>query len=81
MSFNVSKFNMYIGNTNIADINNINYTLNEQNITRVESIKYLGVIISSNLKWETHINAIVNKAMRTLGLLKHTLLFHADKKN
>ena len=80
MSFNVSKCNiMYIGNTNIVDINNINYTLNEHSITRVETIKYLGVLISSNLKWETHINAIVNKAMRTLGLLKHTL-FHADKK-
>ena len=35
MSFNVSKCSiMYIGNTNIVDLNNIiNYTLNEQNIT------------------------------------------------
>lgn len=80
MSFNVKKCNiMYMGKNRNINIEDINYTLNQQVIKRVESIKYLGVVLTSNLKWESHINAVVNKAMRTLGLIKHTL-FNADVK-
>ena len=38
-----------------------------------------GVTLHRNLKWEGHIHAIINKAMRILGLLK-SMLYHADIK-
>lgn len=47
-----------------------NYTLNGNILETVPSYKYLGVIISSNLSWEPHINYITNNANRTLGYLK-----------
>ena len=33
---------------------------------------YLGVIFSSKLQWNLHINQIVSKANRQLGVLKKT---------
>ena len=34
---------------------------------------YLGVLLRNNLKWDTHVDQVANKARRILGLLKHTL--------
>jgi hypothetical protein len=49
------------------------YLLHGHELLRVDSVKYLGVTISSDLKWDTHISTIVNKANRTLGFLRRTL--------
>ena len=53
------------------------YKLNNEIIPTVSDLKYLGIVIDSNLKWEKHVNTTISKAMRTLGLLKSTL-WHAD---
>ena len=39
----------------------------------MDNIKYLGVTITSDLKWNTHISNICTKANRTLGFLRRTL--------
>ena len=39
----------------------------------VPQIKYLGVNISQDLKWNSHINSVSSKANQTLGFLKHNL--------
>ena len=39
----------------------------------VDNIKYLGVTITNDLKWNTHISNICTKANRTLGFLRRTL--------
>ena len=44
------------------------------NCENVDNIKYLGVTITNNLKWNTHISNICNKANRTLGFLRRTLI-------
>ena len=49
-----------------------NYTLNNVQLTRVVEEKDLGIIVTSSLSWVKHINAIVSKANKLLGLLKHT---------
>ena len=49
------------------------YSLMGENLTRVDKHDYLGVSISSDLKWNSHISKISCKASRTLGLLKRTL--------
>ena len=49
------------------------YTLEGAVLENVYNIKYLGVTITNDLKWNTHISNICTKANRTLGFLRRTL--------
>ena len=49
------------------------YTLEGTNLENVESIKYLGVTITSDLRWKTHVSNVCTKANRTLGFLRRNL--------
>ena len=49
------------------------YTLEGTDLENVESIKYLGVTITSDLRWNTHVSNVSTKANRTLGLLRRNL--------
>ena len=50
-----------------------NYTLEGTVLENFESIKYLGVTITNDLKWNTHISNVCTKANRTLGFLRRNL--------
>ena len=47
------------------------YTLGTVKLTRVCCEKDLGVITSNELSWDLHINSIISKANKTLGMLKN----------
>ena len=49
------------------------YTLEGTHFENVESIKYLGVTITSDLRWNTHVSNVCTKANRTLGFLRRNL--------
>ena len=49
------------------------YTLEGTDLENVESIKYLGVIITSDLRWNTRVSNGCTKANRTLGFLRRNL--------
>ena len=49
------------------------YTLEGTDIENVESIKYLGVTITSDLRWNTHVSNVCIKANRTFGFLRRNL--------
>ena len=49
------------------------YTLDGTDLKNVESIKYLGVTITSDLRWNTHVSNVCTKANRTLGFLRRDL--------
>ena len=49
------------------------YYLHGHILNRTNATKYLGVTISSDLKWNSHIANITAKANRTLGLLRRNL--------
>ena len=49
------------------------YTLEGAVLENVYNSKYLGVTITNDLKWNTHISNICTKANRTLGFLRRTL--------
>ena len=49
------------------------YTLEGTNFENVESIKYFGVTITSDLRWNTHVSNVCIKANRTLGFLRRNL--------
>ena len=56
---------------------NFDYFMNNTRLSSVKSIKDLGIEISSKLDWNTHINNVVKKCNRKLGLIKHTVGFNA----
>ena len=49
------------------------YTLGGTVVENVENIKYLGVIITNDLRWNTHVSNVCTKANRTLGFLSQNL--------
>ena len=49
------------------------YTLEGTNLENVESIKNLGVTITSDLRWNTHVSNVCTNANRTLGFLRRNL--------
>ena len=49
------------------------YTLEGTDLENVESIKYLGVTITSDLRLNTHVSNVCTKANRTLGFLRRNL--------
>ena len=49
------------------------YTFEETDLENVQSIKYLGVTITSDLRWKTRVSNVCTKANRTLGFLRRNL--------
>ena len=49
------------------------YSLNNTILQQVSSIPYLGVQISDDLKWNTHIDSITKRASSTLGFVRRNL--------
>ena len=47
-------------------------------LQRVDEICNLGIIITSTLSWNNHIDSLINKAARISGLIKRTLGWHAS---
>ena len=43
--------------------------INNKEIQRIRSIKFLGVMIDENLSWHEHLRVIENKISKNLGLL------------
>ena len=55
------------------DPDKFNYTLNNDPLEHVNSYHYQGITINSNLRWNTHVCAIIAKATRTLNVIPRTL--------
>ena len=49
------------------------YTLHNHVLKHVQVIKYLGVAIAHDLRWDCHVNNVVAKANRTLGFLRRNI--------
>ena len=49
------------------------YTLVGTDLENGEIIKYLGVTITSDLRWNTHVSNVCTNANRTLGFLRRNL--------
>jgi hypothetical protein len=59
---------------------NITQSLANSELLRVGQEKDLSVTLTSNLSWDTHINVIVAKSNKLLGLLKRTCPLLTDVK-
>ena len=49
------------------------YVLHNHTLETATNAKYLGVTITSDLKWNTHIDNITSKANRTLGFIRRNI--------
>lgn len=81
LSVNIKKscFMLFTGKRKI-DSNSFKILLNGTELTRVESTKFLGIVIDEKLSWSQHIDLVINKIAKSAGLigkLKHTLPRHA----
>ena len=45
------------------------YNIDDYTLEYVDNYKYLGVIISRDLSWKTHINTVTSKATRLNGFI------------
>ena len=50
------------------------YFMHNQKLESVDAAKYLGVTISKDLSWNTHINNITSTANKTLGFVKRNVV-------
>ena len=73
MRFQPVKCNMMqLTRTQIKKIH-ASYILVGTDLENAESIKYPGVTITSDLRWNTHVRNVCIKANRTLGFLRRNL--------
>ena len=72
MRFNATKSNMIIFGNSASSIH-YDYFLGGDPLKQCKSIKYLGVYLTNNLKWDMHIEYTTHKAIKALRLIKYTL--------
>ena len=70
MIFQPVKWNMMQLTRKLTNKIQAAYTLEGTVLENVEHIKYLGVTITNDFGWNTHIINICTKANRTLGFLR-----------
>ena len=72
MEFNIKKCAI-MNISNSPDKKCFDYTMNGEILETVKHHPYLGVELSDNLKYNTHIDNITGKASQTLGFIKRNL--------
>ncbi|KAK3098476.1 hypothetical protein FSP39_019799 [Pinctada imbricata] len=71
LKFNVSKCkHLHLGKPNQTT-----YTMNDEEITKCDSEKDLGITVDDKLKFQVHINTQIKKANIKLGLIKRTFTY------
>ena len=75
MNFNPSKCQV-LHVTRLKNPIETKYFLHDTMLDSVSSAKYLGVTISDDLSWSTHIDNITKSANQTLGFLKRNIRVH-----
>ena len=70
LSLNIkkTKFIVFHSSRNILN-QSVTIKINNKAICETKYIKYLGILIDSNLSWKYHINELSKKISRTLGIM------------
>ena len=72
LSLNISKSKFMIigGRRKLNSINEVSLKIRDKELDRINSYKYLGVIINESLSWADHIEYVQGKVSQRLGLLQ-----------
>ena len=74
MKFNVAKCHSLRVTRHLPDKQILfDYTLHQQKLEQVQSVKYLGLTNTNNLDWGQHVSEISCKATKTMGFLRRNL--------
>ena len=68
MPFNLNKYKHLIITNKFSPV--YNNKLDDHTIQRVQTAKYLGLTISHNLSWSTHISGIIGRATLALAFFQ-----------
>ena len=60
------------------NLSDINISINNSPITRVQEDKFLGIIIHENLSWKPHISVVCDKVSKIIGVLCKARQLHLD---
>ena len=69
LALNVAKTNFVIFAPRNKPVNNIILLINKRAITQTKYVKYLGVLIDSNLSFSHHISSVSKKISRAVGIM------------
>ncbi len=72
MRFNPAKCNIMRFHRSKTPLERF-YTLCDQVLAQVDDAKYLGVNLSHNLEWSSHIDAVASKSNQSLGFIRRNL--------
>ena len=70
-----SKFLLFGGNRRLKTFTNISIYVNDQQLAREQTFKYLGITFSENLTWSDHISNVSIKINQRIGLLRRVKVF------
>ena len=60
------------------DFNFVDLQINEHTFERVDSFKFLGLIVDQKLKWHVHINSMCNTISKNIGILYKLNFYSSD---
>ena len=69
LSLNVRKCKSLLVSRKHTFLSGQSVQIGDEPLEKVQSYKYLGVVINSNLTWSDHISRLCSKAKQQLGLL------------
>ena len=70
-----SKFMLIGGSKKLIHFSDVALTINERTLDRVNSYKFLGVIINENLTWSDDVEYLRSNVLQRLGLLRRIKCF------
>ena len=69
LSLNINKTNFVLFHPHQKKImHTVNLHINNKNIKQENFVKYLGIIIDSNLNWHHHVHKLSKKIKRSIGI-------------
>ena len=74
-----SKFLLFGSSSRLKSFTNIYIFVNNHQLTRERTIKYLGITFEENLTWSDHLNKISTKINQRIGLLRIVKAFLPTK--
>ena len=79
LALNISKTNFVIFSAKNKPQQNVTIVLNRKAIEEKKSVKYLGILIDSNLSFSDHISALNKKISCIVGIMSKIRYFTTDK--